>query len=91
MGYASFCFGVVRVLARQLWSSSEWLYMVHRPSWLNVVTLEGKKYRCFEDIESSILDLKLFFFRTLLDWLFALQNKSFPSFFDFLDSCNFRF
>ena len=28
---------------------------------------------------------------TLLDWLFALQNKSFPSFFDFLDSCNFCF
>ena len=46
--------------------------------------------RCFEDIERSIPDLKLFFFRTLLDWLFALQNKSFPSFFDFLDSCNFR-
>ena len=36
-------FGAVRVLARQLWSSSEWLYMVHRPSWLNVVSLEGKK------------------------------------------------
>ena len=34
--------------------------------------------------------LKLFFFQTLRDWLFALQNKSFPSFFDFLDSCNFR-
>ena len=46
---------------------------------------------CFEDIERSIPGLKLFFFKTLLDWLFALQNKSFPSFFDFLDSCNFRF
>ena len=45
--------------------------------------------RCFEDIERSILDLKLFFFRTLLDWLFALQKKPFPSFIDFLDSCNF--
>ena len=45
--------------------------------------------RCFEDIERSIPDLKLFFFRTLRDWLFALQNKSFPSFSDFLDSCNF--
>ena len=29
------------------------------------------------------------FFRTLLDWLFALQKQSFPSFVDFLDSCNF--
>ena len=45
----------------------------------------------FEDIERSIPDLKLFFFRTLLDWLFAMQNKSFPSFFVFLDSCNFCF
>ena len=45
--------------------------------------------RCFEDFERSIPDLKLFFFRTLRDWLFPLQNKSFPSFFDFLDSCNF--
>ena len=38
-------FGVswVRVLARQLWSSLKWLYMVHRSSWLNVVSLEGKK------------------------------------------------
>ena len=45
--------------------------------------------RCFEDFESSILDLKLLFFRTLRDWLFALQRQSFPSFIDFLDSCNF--
>ena len=45
--------------------------------------------RCFEDIERSILDLKLFFFRTLVDWLFALQKQSFPSFIDFLDSCNY--
>ena len=45
--------------------------------------------RTFEDTERSILDLKLLFFRTLRDWLFALQNKSFPSFIDFLDSYNF--
>ena len=42
--------------------------------------------RCFEDKERSILDLKLFFFRTLLDWLATLRNQSFSS---FLDSCNF--
>ena len=29
--------------------------------------------RCFEDYENSIPDLKLLFFRTLRDWLFALQ------------------
>ena len=37
------CFGAVRVLARQLWSSLKWLYMVHFSSWLNVVSLEGEK------------------------------------------------
>ena len=41
--------------------------------------------RCFEDYENSIPDLKLLFFRTLRDWLFALQSQSFPSFIDFLD------
>ena len=45
--------------------------------------------RCFEDIERSIPDLKLLFFRTLLDWLVVLQNQSFPYFIDFLDSRNF--
>ena len=45
--------------------------------------------RCFEDTKRSIPDLKLLFFRTLRDWLFAFQNKSFPSFIDFLESCNF--
>ena len=49
----------------------------------------GRDSRCFEDIERSIPDLKLLFFRTLRDWLFALQKQSFPSFIDFLDSCNF--
>ena len=45
--------------------------------------------RYFEDNERSIPNLKLFFFRTILDWLVALRNQSFSSFLDFLDSCNF--
>ena len=49
----------------------------------------GRNSRCFENIESSFPDLKLLFFRTLRDWLFALRNQSFPSFIDFLDSYNF--
>ena len=80
LGYTAHCFGAVRVLARQLWSSSKclmWCLWRERNS------------RCFEDIERSIPDFKLFFFRTLIDWLFALQKQSFPSFIDFLDSCNF--
>ena len=48
-----------------------------------------KNCRCFEDYENSIPEFKLLLFRTLRDWLFALQSQSFPSFIDFLDSCNF--
>ena len=41
--YAAHCFGAVTVLARQLQSSSKWLYLVHHSSLLNVVSLEGEK------------------------------------------------
>ena len=47
--------------------------------------------RCFEDNESSMLDLKLFFFRTLLDWFFVWRNHPFSSILDLLDFCNVRF
>ena len=39
----AYCFRAVRVLARQLWLSLKWLYMIHRSSLLNVVSLEGEK------------------------------------------------
>ena len=45
--------------------------------------------RCFEDNERSMPNLKLFFFRNLLDWLSALRNQSFSVILDFIDSCNF--
>ena len=45
--------------------------------------------RCFENKERFMSDLKLFFFRTLMDWLAALRNQSFSSFLVFLNSCNF--
>ena len=61
------------------------------PHGLMLCLWRERNSRRFEDIESPIPDLKIFIFRTLSYWLFALQNKSFPSFFDFLDSCNFRF
>ena len=59
------------------------------PHYLMWCLWRERNTRCFEDIERSIPDLKLFFFKTLLDWLFALQKQSLPSFIDFLDSCNF--
>ena len=54
-----------------------------------VCKLNFQYNRWFEDSKRSIPDLKLFCFRTFLDWLFSLRNKSFSSIFDFLDSCNF--
>ena len=47
--------------------------------------------RCFEDSERSLPDIKLLFFKTLLDWLFVWRNHHFSSIFlDFLDFCNVR-
>ena len=43
LGYAAHGFGAVRLLARQLRLSSNWLYLVHHSSLLNVVSLEGEK------------------------------------------------
>ena len=43
LGYAAYCFGAARVLARQVWLSLKWLYMVNCSSLLNVVSLEGEK------------------------------------------------
>ena len=45
--------------------------------------------RSFEDIESYLPNLKLFIFRTLLDWLTAIRNFSLFSTVDLLDLCNF--
>ena len=63
-----------------------WLIVLHYLLWCLWRKRNG---RCFEDKEKSISNLKLFFFRTLMVWLAALQNQSFSSFLDFLDSYNF--
>ena len=47
--------------------------------------------KCFEDIERSMPDLKLLFFRTLLDWFSVWRNQLFSSILDLLDFCNVRF
>ena len=63
-----------------------WIIVPHCLMWC---LWRERNSRCFEDNERSISDLKLFFFRTLVDWLCALQNRSYSSFLDFLDFCNF--
>ena len=68
------------------WNGNIWGIILHCLMWC---LWKERNSKCFEDIERSIPDLKLFFFRTLLDWLSVLQNQSFSSLFIFLDSCNF--
>ena len=77
MGDAKICSWALSLLARLFWLSSKWSY------------LEGKNSRSFEDIESYLPNLKLFIFRTLLDWLTAIRNFSLFSTVDLLDLCNF--
>ena len=43
LGYAAICSGASSMLARQIWLSSKWVYMVDCSSLLIVVSLEGEK------------------------------------------------
>ena len=86
LGYAKVSCGTPNLLARVVWPSLEWSYMDNCPPLSNVSLWRERNSRCFEDNDRSISDLKLFFFRTLVDWLLALWNQSFSS---FLDPCHF--
>ena len=48
-----------------------WLIVPHCLMWCLWIWRQ-RNSRCFEENERSIADLKLFFFRTLLDWLAAM-------------------
>ena len=62
-----------------------WIVAPHCLMWC---LWKKRNSRCFEDSECSMPDLKLFFFRTLLDWLLARRNQPFSSILDLLDLCN---
>ena len=49
---------------------------------------QERNARCFEDCERSILDIKFFFFRTLLEWSLVLPSYSCFSLPDLIDCCN---
>ena len=50
--------------------------------------LHNLERNAFEDSEISLLDLKLFFFRTLLDWMLVLRNHSICLVSDLIHLCN---
>ena len=47
--------------------------------------------RCFEDFERTIADLKLFFFKTLSDWMSIIGSHSIFSVYDLKDACHLCF
>ena len=65
-----------------------WMVVPHCLMWC---IWKERNSRCFEDNEHSMLDLKLLFFRTLLDWFSVWRNLPFSSILDLLDFCNIRF
>ena len=71
--YAEVGLGYVSFLAGSVWSSSEHSHLEGSATLFDVVSLEGKESRSFEDCEWSILDLKLFFFQSLFDCILALE------------------
>jgi len=44
-----------------------------------------KNYRCFEDYERTVVDLKLFFFRTLSDWMSIIGSYSIYLIYDLMN------
>ena len=63
-----------------------WMVVPHCLMWC---IWKERNSRCFEDNERSMPDLKLLFFRTLMDWFSVWRHHLFSSFLDFLDLCNF--
>jgi hypothetical protein len=45
--------------------------------------------RTFEGCETSVVDLKLHFYRLLLDWLSVTGLFNFTNVIDLIDSCSF--
>ena len=89
LGYAENSGGAVGLLAKKVWEASEFCYLDGCAPLFNVVHLEGEDNWHFEDLERSVADLKLFFLKTLLDWVTVLGFCSFSSVHDFMDFCTF--
>ena len=49
---------------------------------------QERNNRSFEDSERTIADLKLFFFKTLSDWMSIIGGHSIFLVYDLMDACN---
>jgi hypothetical protein len=54
----------------------------------NVVYLERANARCFEDRETSVVELKNIMFKSFYTWIVAHNSLHFSSFSEFLDFCS---
>ena len=62
-----------------------WMAVPYRLMWC---IWRERNNRCFEDFERTIADLKLFFFKTLLDWMSIIGSHSIFLVYYLMDACN---
>ena len=62
-----------------------WMAVFYRLMWC--IWRERNNW-CFEDSERTIADLKLFFFKTLLDWMSIIGSHSIFLVYYLMDACN---
>ena len=62
-----------------------WMVVPHCLMWC---IWRERNNQCFEDFERTIAGLKLFFFKTLLDWMSIIESHSIYLVYDLMDACN---
>ena len=62
-----------------------WMVVPHCLMWC---IWRERNNRCFEDSEGTIADLKLFFFKTLSDWMSIIRSHSIFLVYDLMNACN---
>ena len=62
-----------------------WMVVPHRLMWC---IWQERNNQCFEEYERIVADLKLFFFKTLSDWMPIIGSLSISSIYDLMDACN---
>ena len=62
-----------------------WMVVPHCLMWC---IWQERNNQCFENSERTIAGLKLFFFKTLLDWMSIIESHSISSVYDLTDACN---
>ena len=62
-----------------------WMVVPHCLMWC---IWQERNNQCFENSERTIAGLKLFFFKTLSDWMSIRESHPISSVYDLMDACN---